>query len=717
MNPLVEIIPVSLTVRLGWTLLHFLWQGSIIALLLAGVLWLLRRQSAQRRYLAGCGALGLMALLSVATFFFISPGDPPLKLPVLSVASVRALPHGVPLGTALVPAGGLESKGPLDGWESLLPWLSGAWFVGVCVMSVRFLGGLRHVCRLRREALGAVADPWLVRLNDLKHRLGVSRPVRLLESARIEVPTVIGWLKPMILLPASTLTGLAPAQIESILAHELAHIRRHDYLVNLCQRVIETLLFYHPAVWWVSRCIRIERENCCDDLAVSVCGDRAGFARALARLEELRFPSSPLALAATDGPLLRRIRRVLAHPPSELAAGSWKMLLALALIVLGLTAWIGSKHLLTPRLFAAEVRLVIERPEMSSLPDNTAANDDPAWMQAELARLTSRENLYQVIDTCQLTQRLAERLGKPEVSRAEAYDRLRQRVETSLSRDTGLVELRVVSEEPDEAAAIANALAEFYQTARQRDHEQNTLRAMQLVQAQLDRERAEGSARKTALEVAREHLSRVGSFQPDGTFQLLASETRRSLERRRAEVRMELQTRQSVLRGARSVPPEKRAETFAASPGTQDDRLNELLARRDAEQARQTGLSFEYGAEHPFIVGSKGIIQTLETQIQARLEGILAGLEMEVARHTASLKTLEGEMESLRQQEEEALRLWRPYEEARQAYEAQRRTVEALELRLRQEEANARLAIPHDARILDRAEPPLNPQPRRWFAR
>src|SRR6185369_12620027 len=123
-----------------------------------------------------------------------------------------------------------------------------------------------------------------------------------------------GWMRPAILLPASTLSGLSVAQIEAILAHELAHIRRHDYIVNLLQCVIETLLFYHPAVWWVSRRVRDERELCCDDMAVQAVGDRVGYARALCELERLRAATPQLAMAANGGSLLTRIARLLGAP-------------------------------------------------------------------------------------------------------------------------------------------------------------------------------------------------------------------------------------------------------------------------------------------------------------------------------------------------------------------------------------------------------------------
>ena len=139
----------------------------------------------------------------------------------------------------------------------------------------------------------------------------------------VEVPTVIGWLRPVVLVPGSALAGMAPYQLEAILAHELAHIRRHDYLVNLLQTLVETLLFYHPAVWWLSHRIRIERENCCDDLAVSLCGDPYAYAKALADLEELRADSGHLALAATGGSLIHRVRRLIATPSHAGRGPGW----------------------------------------------------------------------------------------------------------------------------------------------------------------------------------------------------------------------------------------------------------------------------------------------------------------------------------------------------------------------------------------------------------
>jgi len=229
----------------------------------------------------------------------------------------------------------------LAGWiDPVLPWVVFAWLGGALLLA------LWHVavwCRVRRlSRMGIRPAPAGVRrlLEGLVGRLKVRRAVGLLDSAVVEVPTVIGWLRPVILLPAGILGEMSPQQLETILAHELAHIRRHDYLLNLLQIAVETLLFYHPAVWWVSRRIRRAREECCDDLAAAACGDRVLYARALVKLVELRRPEmaeagSRAMVAADGGALLSRVRRILMQSEDDSGREStWLGGSLLALIVL-----------------------------------------------------------------------------------------------------------------------------------------------------------------------------------------------------------------------------------------------------------------------------------------------------------------------------------------------------------------------------------------------
>src|SRR5262245_19914111 len=273
--------------RLGWALLHSLWQGALVAVLFGLLRFALRRASANARYLAGC--LSLVLLVAA----------PAITLSRMGTAAESSFDRGgagdsgvvlaAPADSPAVKVGNRASLWILRGTEFLermVPSLVGAWFAGVMFCSIRLAQGCWRIKRWKAEG-SELDSTWMDLLSDVKRRMNVSRPVRLLKSAAVEVPTVIGWLRPVILLPASSLTGLTVSQLEGLLAHELAHIRRHDYLVNAFQNVLETVMFYHPAVWWISRCVRDERELCCDDLVVKVCGNRAGYARALATMEEL----------------------------------------------------------------------------------------------------------------------------------------------------------------------------------------------------------------------------------------------------------------------------------------------------------------------------------------------------------------------------------------------------------------------------------------------
>jgi uncharacterized protein (TIGR03435 family) len=183
---------------------------------------------------------------------------------------------------------------------------------------------------LRR--FGAPADQAvLTTVASLATHMGITRPVRVLISMRVDVPSVLGWLRPVILLPPATVMGLTPQQLEAVLAHELAHVKRHDYLVNMLQMVAETLLFYHPVVWWTSSQIRRERELCCDDLAVRACGDAWCYARALTRLERMRVTLPSLAMGSTGGSLRYRIQRLLGATTREYRASPWPSVLAICL--------------------------------------------------------------------------------------------------------------------------------------------------------------------------------------------------------------------------------------------------------------------------------------------------------------------------------------------------------------------------------------------------
>lgn len=281
----------------GWTLLHFVWQGAALAVVYRALRPLCRSVAA--RYRLGMGFLVALLACPVATLFWFAPA------PASAGAAALALPQIVVGGDAAAVFAGVRV-------EALLPWLVGAWFIGASIIAARAFAHWRRLTWLVRHAAIPLPDcrDALVRLC---RRFGVSRPVRLLGSMAIDTPMLIGWLRPVILLPISMLSGFTPQQIELIIAHELGHVRRWDYLANLVQVVIETVLFYHPVVHWISRDVRDARESCCDDLVLALAdGSPVVYASALAELEQLRHDGivGAPALAASGGVLLERIRRI-----------------------------------------------------------------------------------------------------------------------------------------------------------------------------------------------------------------------------------------------------------------------------------------------------------------------------------------------------------------------------------------------------------------------
>ena len=311
----------SVIQTVAWALLYSLWQGTLIAILLNGAMSLLRTSRASTRYMLACIALVLMLVLPLWTVWTINIGVP--------VATTSYSGHEITyaargnLRSTSNPSSNFHTEVSVQSWrnrteqfmETLLPWLMASWLLGVCLCSFRSLGAWTYARRLKRSHARLILGRWQESIQRLSRVLRVTRPILLLESSLVRVPTVVGWLRPALLLPTSALIGLTPQQLEAILAHELAHIRRHDYLVNLLQTVIETLLFYHPAVWWISRRIRVEREHACDDFAVAVSGDAVLYARALTRMERLRKAYPDFAMAANGGSLMSRIHRLVVVDP------------------------------------------------------------------------------------------------------------------------------------------------------------------------------------------------------------------------------------------------------------------------------------------------------------------------------------------------------------------------------------------------------------------
>lgn len=317
-----------LDAALGWALLHSLWQGAIVALSLVVVMFLFR--SPRIRYASGCAALLLTLAGFIGTLLLVTGQDPS------GAESLQTAPRLVWREVAFLPGVG-HPVSPL----AIVPWLAPPWIAGVCLLSLWRLVGWAAVSRLRRRGVCLAPDPWVRKLRELAVRLRVTRPVQLLESGLAGTPAVLGHLRPAILMPLGLLAGLPADQVEAILLHELAHVARCDYLVNLLQQLVECLLFYHPCVWWISGVIREEREHCCDDLVIQISGDAHSYAMALASLEQNRLAGQP-AMAATGGNLMKRIRRLL-YPQQTNPAG-WPAAAVFGLLIVtaaGALAWQG----------------------------------------------------------------------------------------------------------------------------------------------------------------------------------------------------------------------------------------------------------------------------------------------------------------------------------------------------------------------------------------
>jgi beta-lactamase regulating signal transducer with metallopeptidase domain len=302
MIPLAQLLSPEVMRLIALTLLHFLWQGTALAALAYVGMAICR--TAQTRYAVGIAMVILMGIAPTVTYFTLSQENHQAAPVVLQHSEMaQSSAHASYPAKSTTPP-------PQQNVINYCFWLVELWFAGVVIFSVRSAGGVLLVEQLRRRESKQVREDLLALGLNLQRKLGLQRLVRFCECTRLDAPAVAGWLRPTILLPITALTGLSDEQLSSIIAHELAHIKRFDSLVNLFQVVVETLLFYHPAVWWLNKCVREERENCCDDMAVSVCGNPLAYAHALTRMAASRT-SPRLLMAANAHPLAARVARLL----------------------------------------------------------------------------------------------------------------------------------------------------------------------------------------------------------------------------------------------------------------------------------------------------------------------------------------------------------------------------------------------------------------------
>jgi beta-lactamase regulating signal transducer with metallopeptidase domain len=375
---------------LSWVLLHFIWQGLALAAALYALLSICRRPTT--RYALGVATLILMMAAPAITFLLVTPANSgAVRSRIQPLAQVEMQEAATPMAAPGAPRPGQEPAS-----TQAYAWLVEAWFAGVIFFSLRAAGGLFWLQRLRRRDAQPVGSSVESIGLALQRKLGLDRAIRYCQSNHLEAPAVIGWFRPVVMLPLATLTGLDSQQLEAVIAHELAHIRRFDCFVNLFQVAAEAVLFYHPAMWWVNRQIRVERENCCDDIAVSVSGGATEYARALMALEERRG-SVTMALAVNGSPLARRIARLLGLPGAgrELQSVTFAAgFLALAGALLAGTALLGVTHGASPLKLAPSLKLAAQPTNVHSVATSSAqlptesetgANDSDAAQAGESA--------------------------------------------------------------------------------------------------------------------------------------------------------------------------------------------------------------------------------------------------------------------------------------------------------------------------------------------
>jgi beta-lactamase regulating signal transducer with metallopeptidase domain len=306
---------------IAWTLIHFCWQAAAIAAVYGVAARMTANRSSHVRYVVALSALVAMLAAAVLTFAWqMAPRGEVWSAGAVQVA-MGDFPRSVAPGRAPAAAAFAAGQEIVERMPSYLLWIDAVWLIGVCGLAFRNVGGLWMIRRLgARSAKSTAPAEVQERFARIVAALGLKREVLLRMSDAIAGPITVGALKTVVLLPVSALSGLGPEELEVVLAHELAHVRRADFIWNLLQTVAETLFFFHPAVWWISGRVRHERELCCDDLALEVCPNPVVYASALFHLEEQRSRQLHLAMALDGNQGRQTLRMRIARILGEQAA-------------------------------------------------------------------------------------------------------------------------------------------------------------------------------------------------------------------------------------------------------------------------------------------------------------------------------------------------------------------------------------------------------------
>lgn len=729
--------------RLGWTLVHFLWQGAVIAFIYGAARAALRGRPATWRYGAGCAALAAMALLPVLTLMRIEvvrhmpSGGTGGAATTGTVAGASAGSETTGLVAAAADVWGTSIRTLADAFEPLLPVAVGAWLIGLVVCGGRLVGACSALKRLQRERLEPVAADLVTRLAYLRHRMQVSRPVKLFWSAMVEVPTVIGWFRPVILLPTSCLTGLTPVQIDLLLAHELAHVRRHDFWVNLFQVMLETVLFYHPAVWWVSRCMREDREVCCDDLAVRACGNRVAYAQALTAMEELRLSGATLALAASGGSLLDRIRHVLGlNDPN---AANWRRSAGRSLMFAGaITLSVGVALVcLSPLRYVASTRMIVgagsHGVNMHDLFTGRAGNlpydpyfiqtewekvkpaaklgwipFDPYFIQTQFELVQSVVVLDQVARDLQLDRRWSDRVGRGDApfSWGETVKELRRRLEVRQIRNTSLIEIRVAGDEAQEAAEIANAIAEVHQRQSLDLSQGPARKALSQFQEKYHEQERVVTNLQAGLYELRRGLDIPDSIADQvGLTNATDPEILRRLESERIIAETQSKTYEARFEELSAMSSRDLRKAMLAIYF--DPALATLLSDLSSAEQMLAERAKQITEEHPDHKKLLALVKTINDQLDERVSTLMKGIHSQLQVQRTTVLRLNETIQELRRRDATVAAKYQPYFKLKRDLDTESQVLQVMRFKLMQEQLNLH-QLQKPVAIVERAEPPAN---------
>lgn len=306
---------------LGWSFVHTLWQGIIVGTVLFVALRFLRNKSSNIRYMISVSSLLLIVFLSIFNFSnnynqkseinneVVVENVHEAKFNELDFANTNS---DFVLKADLLSA--LESN--IQNLDKYFPIIINLWILGILLFTAKFIYSFLYTNKLKRSKVNNIDSKWIIQFEQIRKKLKLNKKIKYIESKMVKVPFVLGYLKPIIVIPFGMLTSIPANQVEAIIAHELAHIRRNDYIINVLQTIIETVFFFHPAVWYISAQIRKERENCCDDIALGICEEKLTYAKALVSVQELQLGKfySAVAFSGKKKHLLNRIKRMIMKP-------------------------------------------------------------------------------------------------------------------------------------------------------------------------------------------------------------------------------------------------------------------------------------------------------------------------------------------------------------------------------------------------------------------